>query len=344
MSDAAAAFRATKSFCTVNGYQMAYVEMKDNSEDDNGDTLLFLHGNPTSSYVWRNVMAPLRGSGRRLIAPDLIGMGDSDKLANSSDDAYRFVNHADFLDRFITHCVKMGKTEKLVLVIHDWGSVLGFHWAFHHQDQVKGIVWMEGIPRPWTYNDFDAEFAEFFLNARTSGVGEQMMLEDNFFIEVVLDTLILRNLTSEEMDVYRAPYLNPGEDRRPTLAWPREVPINGTPADVVEIVEAYGEWMAESNLPKLLIVADPGVILVGDVLELGRSWPNTMEVTMPGLHFLQEDSPNEVATAISDWLDSDVFFVDLPVDAPHSGSLARSPSGAIYLLLVLAASLVDKYF
>lgn len=308
MSDApaAVAFRNTKSFCNVNGYQMAYVEQKGKGTIE--DTLLFLHGNPTSSYLWRNIMEPLQGDGRRLIAPDLIGMGDSDKLTDSSDAAYSFLNHADFVEAFIEDCVRVGPNDKIILVIHDWGSALGFDWAYHHPNQVKGIAYMEAIAQPLSYDHFDADTAGFFQAVRTPGVGEQMILENNVFVEAMLPGAILRNLTQDEMSVYLDPYTNPGEDRRPTLTWPREVPINGTPAVNVERVSEYSQWMGQNDIPKLLVVAKPGILVVDESLALVRTWKNQQEVTVDGIHFIQEDSPNQIAYAIEDWLANDAFL------------------------------------
>lgn len=352
LSTAAAAFRDTKSFCTVNGYQMAYVEMKDTADED-GDTLIFLHGNPTSSYLWRNVMAPLQGSGRRLIAPDLIGMGDSDKLTNSSDEAYRFENHADFLDKFIKDCVGVDSGDKVVLVLHDWGSALGLHWAFRHQDMVKGIAFMEG-----SVGDFsppNPANAQFFELLNTPGVGEQLILQDNLFIETVLPQFILRNLTADEMSVYRAPFLNPGEDRRPTLTWPREVPLNGTPPEIVEIITNFADWMGENDLPKLLISATPGGLLPPNstALAKARSWKNQQEVGVAGLHFIQEDSPDEIATAIDDWLNSDAFMMMIDDDAPptsspdnSSGGMMAGPTmaGSNFLFMFMLAAVFRKFW
>lgn len=338
MSAAALAFRDTKSFCTVNGYQMAFVEMKDeDASSPVGDTLIFLHGNPTSSYLWRNVMEPLQGDGRRLIAPDLIGMGDSDKLTDSSDEAYGFVNHVDFLDKFIQDCVGVGEEDKVVLVIHDWGSALGFNWAYNHPNQVKGIAYMEAIVRPLSYEGFAPDIAQFFQTVRTPGVGEQMILEENFFVEAMLPISILRNLTEDEMSVYRAPYLTAGESRRPTLAWPREVPINGTPAINVEMVETFSNWMGENDIPKLLIAATPGVLLTGDSLDHARTWKNQQEATVSGLHFIQEDSPDEIALEIDNWLESDAFL-----ESTSSDDASRAVAGGAYLWVVLGATLLRK--
>lgn len=344
MSAAAAAIRDTKSFCTVNGYQMAYVEMKDEDAAEVGDTILFLHGNPTSSYLWRNVMAPLQGEGRRLIAPDLIGMGDSDKLTDSSDEAYSFVNHQGFLDKFIKDCVGVGKDDKVVLVIHDWGSALGFNWAYTHPDQVKGIAYMEALVTPSSYVHFTPDMKDFFQAVRTPGVGEQMILQENVFVEQMIPLMVMRNLTAEEMSVYLAPYTTPGEPRRATLTWPREVPIDGTPAANAEIVSNYAAWMGENDIPKLLIVANPGVLLVGDALELARTWKNQQEATVAGLHFMQEDSPDEIGLAIDDWLESDAFLGSPGIEGGSSvnNSQATPARGGAHFGVFLALMLFRK--
>lgn len=326
---------------------MAYVEMKDGnntSSTPGGDTLIFLHGNPTSSYLWRNVMEPLQDSGRRLIAPDLIGMGDSDKLDPSSEEAYSFTNHAEFLDIFMKDCAGLGKDDKVILVLHDWGSALGFWWARRHPNNVKGIAYMEALVTPMTYDDFDPQSAEFFQAVRTPGAGEQMILQDNAFVEVILPSSILRNLTREEMDVYRAPYLIAGESRRSTLTWPRQVPINGTPIELVDIVSNYSAWMGNSESPKLLISATPGLLLSGEALILARTWPNQQEVGVRGIHFIQEDSPNEIATAIDSWLMSDVFEEDIPfLDSSHATTVF-TPTTSAYLWFFLAFALLFRIF
>ena len=339
MSDAATAFRDTKSFCAVNGYQMAFVDVKDdNFSASGGDTMIFLHGNPTSSYLWRNVMAPLKGTHRRLIAPDLIGMGDSEKLSDPSDETYSFENHANFLDAFLADCIDLDESVKVVLVLHDWGSGLGFWWGSRHPDQVKGIAYMEAIVKPMLYSDFDPATAEFFQAVRAPVVGERMILEQNVFVEQILPSAILRNLTAEEFDVYKAPYLSAGEDRRPTLAWPREVPINGTPVELVDIVTEYSEWFADSDIPKLLVSATPGLLLVDDRLEFARTMKNQQEVTVNGLHFVQEDSPDDIAHAIDNWLESNAF---LTAEAPYGeigsgGSPMVACSNPLWYFLVAA--------
>ena len=274
----------------VKGKTMSYVEMGE------GDPIIFQHGNPTSSYLWRNVMPHLQDQGR-CIAIDLIGMGDSDKLDNPDASSYTFVQHREYLDGALE---ALGVESDVTLVIHDWGSALGFDWANRHRDAVKGIAYMEGIVRPVSWDEWPEAARGVFQGFRSSA-GEEMVLDKNTFVERVLPGSILRDLTEEEMAVYRRPFQNNGEDRRPTLTWPRQIPIDGTPLDVVEIVQAYADWLTEADLPKLFINAEPGAILIGAQREFCRSWPNQTEVTVSGNHFLQEDSPHEIGQTIAEW-------------------------------------------
>ncbi len=280
-----------KQFRTVLGKRMAYVEFGD------GDPIVFLHGNPTSSYLWRNIMPYMKDMGRCL-APDLIGMGDSEKLDEPGPDSYRFVEHRKYLDALLDD---LDVRENVTFVIHDWGSALGFDWANRHRDAVRGIVYMEGIVRPVTWADWPDAARQVFQGFR-SKAGEGMVLENNVFVERVLPGSILRKMTDAEMAVYRRPFLNTGEDRRPTLTWPRQIPIEGEPADVTEIVQAYSDWMSANDLPKLFVNAEPGAILTGPQREFCRSWNNQTEVTVKGSHFIQEDSPDDIGRAIAEWL------------------------------------------
>jgi len=282
--------RYPKKKVSVNGRQMAYVETGD------GEPIVFLHGNPTSSYLWRNVIPHLEDQGR-CIAPDLIGMGDSEKLESSGPGRYRFVEHREYLDGLLE---ALGVTEPVTFVIHDWGSALGFDWANRHRDAVRGIAYMEAIVQPVRWDQWP-ELARDVFKAFRSPAGEEVVLEKNVFVENVLPASVLRGLGEAEMAVYRRPYLEPGESRRPTLTWPREIPLDGEPADVAEIVGAYGQWLARSDLPKLFVNADPGVILVGEQREFCRSWPNQREITVKGSHFVQEDSPDEIGRAVAEW-------------------------------------------
>jgi haloalkane dehalogenase len=282
--------RYAKKFRTIKGKKMAYVET------GTGDPIIFLHGNPTSSYLWRNILPHLEDQGC-CIAPDLIGMGDSEKVDNSGPGSYRFVEHREYLDALLEELVV---TENVTLVIHDWGSALGFDWANRHRDAMKGIAYMEGIVKSVTWEEWPDAAREIFRGFR-SEAGEGMILENNVFIERVLPGSIIRKLTDEEMNVYRRPFANKGEDRRPTLTWPREIPVGGEPKDVVEIVDDYAAWLSKSDIPKLFINAEPGAILTGPQREFCRSWPNQTEVTVKGIHFIQEDSPDEIGKAVAKW-------------------------------------------
>lgn len=282
--------RYTKRKIEVLGHQMAYIEV------GQGHPIVLLHGNPTSSYLWRNILPYLENLGR-CIVPDLIGMGDSDKLVSADPDRYRLVEHRRFLDAFLE---KMNIGPKVVLVMHDWGGPLGFDWANRHRASVAGLVYMETLVRPLSWDDFPAALQGLIRTLR-SPEGEKLVLEQNADVEKVLPGAILRSLTAEEMAVYRRPYLEPGESRRPTLAWLREIPLDGEPAGVAAILQNYGQWLSTSNLPKLFINAEPGSILVGAVREFCRSWPNQTEVTVKGSHYLQEDSPDEIGQAIAEW-------------------------------------------
>ena len=259
-------------------------------DEGEGNTILFLHGNPTSSYLWRNIMPHCTGLGR-ILAPDLIGMGHSgDNLANS----YRFADHYRYLCAWID---AMDIGDNVILVIHDWGSGLGFHWAHEHADRVAGIVYMEAIVRPVTFADWP-DSARGIFQAMRSPKGENLVLERNFFVEKILPASILRKLTDEEMNVYRARYADNEASRLPTLQWPREIPFDGEPADNAALIQAYADWLSTSdNLPKLFVNADPGIILIGAQREFCRTWPNQEEITVKGSHFIQEDSPGEIGNA-----------------------------------------------
>ena len=265
---------------------------------DNGPTFVFLHGNPTSSYLWRNVIPSAEGLGRCL-APDLIGMGDSGK---SGDGSYRFIDHARYLDAWFDamDAIGPGLGDRIVLVVHDWGSALGFHWTKRHSERVAGIVYMEAIVQPIAWEDFPGQATEVF-QAMRSPAGETLVLDQNVFVEQILPMSILRDLSPAEHDEYRRRFREAGEARRPTLTWPRELPIAGEPADVIAIVEDYGAWLATSEVPKLFIDAEPGAILRGKQREFCRSWPNQQEVTVKGIHFIQEDSPQEIGRAVAEF-------------------------------------------
>jgi haloalkane dehalogenase len=264
--------------------EMAYVDT------GAGDPVVFLHGNPTSSYLWRNVIPHVQPASRCL-APDLIGMGDSGKAPAGS---YRFVDHARYLDAWFEALA----LDRVTLVVHDWGSALGFHWARRHPERVRGLVYMEALVRPVTWDEWPEVARKVFQAMRSPG-GEEMVLVKNVFVERILPASVLRGLTEAEMAVYRRPYLEPGESRRPTLTWPRQIPIDGEPADVVAIVDDYARWLATSDVPKLFVNAEPGTILTGPPREFCRTWPSQQEITVRGSHFVQEDSPREIGEAVA---------------------------------------------
>lgn len=278
----------------IHGARMAYV---DEGTSPDGTTIVFQHGNPTSSYLWRNVMPHLEGLSR-LVACDLIGMGASDKLSRSGPDRYHYSEQRDYLFA-LWDALDLG--DRVVLVLHDWGSALGFDWANRHRDRVLGIAFMEAIVMPITWSDFHGSVRGVFQGFR-SDEGERMVLEQNIFVEGVLPGAIRRQLSEEEMEHYRRPFANPGEDRRPTLSWPRNIPIDGELAEVVAVVDEYRNWLAESDVPKLFINADPGAIVTGRVREYVRSWQSLTEITVPGVHFIQEDSPDGIGTAVADFV------------------------------------------
>ena len=233
-----------KTFVTVKDRKMAYIEA------NTGNAIVFQHGNPTSSYLWRNIMPHCEGLGR-LIACDLIGMGDSDKLENSGADRYTYAEHREYLFALWD---QIGLGDKVIMVLHDWGSALGFDWAMRNRDRMQGIVYMEAIVTPLTWADWPENARRAFQGFRSES-GERMILEQNMFVERVLPASIIRRLSEEEMAAYRNPFVSPGEDRRPTLTWPRMIPIEGKPAEMVKVVENYAARLAETDVPKLFINA-----------------------------------------------------------------------------------------
>ena len=279
-----------KKYIDVLGKQIAYVEMGE------GDPIIFQHGNPTSSYLWRNILPQLQGLGR-CIAMDLIGMGDSEKLEDEGNMTYSYNTHKKYFDGFLD---AIGVESNATLVIHDWGSALGFDWANDYPDKVKAICYMEGIVQSMKWEDWNEDAKGIFQGFR-SPAGEEMILEKNLFIEAVLPGSILRKLSDAEMNEYRRPF-NDKKSRRPTLDWPRQIPLENDPPEICRIVDSYSQWMAENNIPKLFINAEPGAILIGKQREFCRTWKNQKEVTVKGSHFIQEDSPNEIGNAIFDWL------------------------------------------
>jgi len=279
-----------KKKISIDGKEIAY------HQQGSGEPIVFLHGNPTSSYLWRNI-TPYLHDQASCISMDLIGMGDSDKLDNPDTNSYRFEEHFYYVEKAIK---ALTNNEKITLVVHDWGSALGFHWSYKHPELIKGIAYMEAIAKEMTWDDWDKNAKSIFQGFR-SDAGEDLVLEKNYFIEKVLPGSIIRTLDADEMNEYRRPFLSSGEDRRPTLSWPREIPIEGQPRNVCQIVNEYAEWMKTNNIPKLFINAEPGAITTGKIRDFCRSWKNQTEVTVKGIHFIQEDSPDEIGKALSKW-------------------------------------------
>ena len=279
-----------KKKISIDGKEIAYCQQ------GSGEPIVFLHGNPTSSYLWRNI-TPYLHDQASCISMDLIGMGDSDKLDNPDTNSYRFEEHFYYVEKAIK---ALTNNKKITLVVHDWGSALGFHWSYKHPELIKGIAYMEAIVKEMTWDDWDKNARSIFQGFR-SDAGEDLVLEKNYFVEKVLPGSIIRMLDADEMNEYRRPFLSSGEDRRPTLSWPREIPIEGEPGNVCQIVNEYAEWMKTNNIPKLFINAEPGAITTGKIRDFCRSWKNQTEVTVKGIHFIQEDSPDEIGKALSKW-------------------------------------------
>ncbi len=279
---------AQKKFVEVYGNKMAYIERGE------GRPIVFIHGNPTSSYLWRNIIPHLEAQGR-VIVPDLMGMGDSDKLPESVEDRYRLVSHTKYFAEFMR---QIGAGDEVTLVLHDWGGAVGFDWAFHNQSALRGIAYMETFVKSLDWEDLPESFHPT-LKAVRSEEGLKLVLEENMFIEGMLPGVTGRDLTEEEMTEYRRPYLNAGDDRLPTMQWAREVPLGGSPADVAERIDNYSEWLKTSAVPKLFVDADPGVFITGKTRKFARSLPNQTYAQAKGLHFMQEDDPDTIGTAIS---------------------------------------------
>lgn len=284
---------AQKKFATVLGKKMAYIERGE------GRPIVFVHGNPTSSYLWRNVIPHVEAKGRRIIVVDLMGMGDSEKLPHGETDRYRLNNHAQYFDAFMS---AVDADKDVTLVLHDWGGAVGFDWAFKHHDALRGIAYMETFVKPLEWKDLPEDFHPT-LKAVRSDDGRKLVLEENMFIEKMLPGVTGRQLTEEEHAEYRRPYLNPGDDRLPTLNWAREVPLAGKPADVAARIGAYSKWLETSSVPKLFIDADPGVFITGDVRKFARSLPNQKVAMAKGLHFMQEDDPDTIGKAVDGFID-----------------------------------------
>lgn len=264
-----------------------------------GALLVFLHGNPTSSYLWRSVVARIGAPGR-FLAPDLIGMGRSGK----PEIAYGFADHARYLDAWFD----VLKLDGVVLVGHDWGGALGFDWATRHPDRVRGVAFMETIVRPFTWADFPGPARSRIETLRAPGAGEQKVLHENFFIEVALKATTLTGLADDDLEAYRAPYATP-ESRRPLLAWPRQFPIEGEPAEVHERVRAYDRWLTRSDqIPKLLLTfggPSQTLIMTSELEAWCQANIAALEVVAcgPAAHLVQEDRPEEIGDAIAAWLD-----------------------------------------
>ncbi|HEV8282710.1 MAG TPA: haloalkane dehalogenase [Chitinophagaceae bacterium] len=282
---------AKKKFIDIKGRRMAYID------EGEGDPIIFQHGNPTSSYLWRNIMPYCSGLGR-LIACDLIGMGDSEKLPNSGPERYTYLEQRSFLFALWEE-LKLEKN--VILVLHDWGSVLGFDWANQNRSRVQGIIYMEALAIPFKWGEFAPGVRDLFRALR-SPAGEELVLKNNVFVEKVLPGGIFRELSDAEKTEYQRPYLNAGEDRRPTLSFPRQIPLDGEPAEVTQVVTEYGNWLKQSSVPKLWIHGDPGAVENESVRKFCSTWPNQTEITVKGKHFLQEDSPMEIGGAIAEFV------------------------------------------
>ena len=282
-----------KKFIDVESKKIAYID------EGHGDPIILIHGNPTSSFLWRNIVPELLNSGR-VIVPDLIGQGDSEKLpVSDGSDRYSLEVAYKYVDGLLQN---IGADNNVTLVIHDWGSGIGFLWAMRNPNAVKGVAYMEAIVKPMSWDDWPEGGVGIFKGFR-SEKGEDLILNRNMFIEGVLPSSVIRELSENEMNAYRAPHLKE-EDRQPLLNWPRQIPLEGEPKNVVSLVNDYGAFMSSSNIPKLFINADPGSILLGKQREFCRSWPNQKEVTVKGIHFIQEDSPVEIGQAVAEWLET----------------------------------------
>lgn len=282
-----------KKYKEILGKQMAYLD------SGVGQSIVFLHGNPASSFLWRNITPYVEDIGR-IVVPDLIGMGDSEKLEGTDNPDYQYHGQYKYLSTLLD---ELDLGEEINLVIHDWGSAMGFQYARENANKIKSITFMEAIVMPLTWDQWPENARNIFQLMR-SDAGEEIVLEKNVFVERILLNDSADGFTDEEKAEYIRPFKNAGEDRRPTLTWPRQIPLDGSPQVVIDEVIKNGEFHKDSNIPKLFINADPGSILVGDQREFVRSWKNLKEVTVKGNHFIQEHSPNEIGAAIKDFLDS----------------------------------------
>lgn len=276
---------------------LAYVDTGTDNVSHPDETVIFFHGNITSSYMWRNII-PYIEPRARCIAIDNIGQGDSDKLAQSGPNAYRLAQHQDYLNAALG---QLDVGDKVTLVMHDWGAQLGLTWGNANRDRLKAIAYFQGVMGDFKW-DFWPEAVADLMRKFRGPEGEKLVLEDNFFVEKILPAMVKRSLPQEVWNEYRRPYRTPGEDRRPTLTWPREIPIEGDPADVLAVCERNNTWLKQSSLPKLLIHTNPPTVLMAHILDEVRTFPNQEEVTISGLHYVHEDHPHEIGEAIAEWL------------------------------------------
>ena len=283
----------TKKYKDIKNSKMAFID------EGSGDTFLFLHGNPTSSFLWRNIAPHVEDIGR-IVIPDLIGIGDSDKLEGVDNPGYKYHGQYSYLTALMD---ELDLGDNIHLIIHDWGSAMGFQFARENQDRIKSITYMEAIVMPLTWDQWPDPATKIFGLFR-SEAGEELVLEKNFFVERILLADSSTGYTEEEKSEYIRPFINPGEDRRPTLTWPRQIPLDGEPSEVVEEVRLNAEFHKESDIPKLFINADPGSILIGDQREFARSWKNQTEITVSGNHFIQEDSSEEIGAALRNFVEN----------------------------------------
>jgi len=258
-----------------------------------GTPFLFLHGNPTSNYLWRNIIPHVVPLGR-IVAPDLIGMGKSGK----PDIDYTFADHYRYMDAFI----KELELQNVILVIHDWGSALGFNYAMQNPDNVKGIVFMEALYQPSSWKNFPSSAYLIFKLFRNPIMGKLMIMNRNFFVEKVLPKFTVRQLTKEEMDHYRQPYPDK-KSRKPLYVWPNQIPIDGKPRETYDVVTQYNKFLQESEIPKLLLWAKPGAIITEQAVEWIKSHFKNLEDNYIGksLHYVQEDQPDAIGKAIKSW-------------------------------------------
>jgi len=282
-----------KNFLEVKGKNLAYID------EGEGDAIVFIHGNPTSSYLWRNI-APNFNSSHRVIVPDLMGMGDSEKLDGIDNPGYSFNGQYDYLEEFLD---QLNLGQQIHLVIHDWGCGLGLKYARLHSDSILSISFMEGVTVPLTWDQWPDTGTKIFKLFR-SEAGEELILDKNFFVERLLLHDPINPMSEESKNEYLRPFVNSGEDRRPTLTFPRNIPFNEEPLDTHNEIKMNADFHSTSDIPKLFINADPGFLLVGTQRDEVRSWVNTKEVTVKGNHFIQEDSPEDITNHIKDFLAS----------------------------------------